>query len=442
MKQSLSMPTLAIEVEEVITSYTSPENGSNPLWNAGSPLLIRLKDKVFVSIPETGEGIPSMCNTRWQLWQRDDTGWSLQQSELEYREREPCPLAYRGEGRLVLSVNPSVDATVSKTEFMGEPTPTMQYCSPHLLEFDEADPKHPPYAWMPRWDGPAQLKDHSYRGLAVDPEKGALLIFNKDRAKLEYVWSFLDKTGRWSSQGRVSTPINSCYPVLCLRDRSAHAVTVGDIIEPFQEWLDFKREHQKHRFFFVFRRIFYTWTPDISREAFAPPLEVDSVEDTAGHIWNLDMWLDPSGRAHLLCRKQNIASTLMRDRFFPGKPIIVSLEYYLLEKGRVINQSTLIEAEDKAVNETPIWGRFHSSPDGNLYVVAGFMQNGSCWNRICCLNSDGKPSDFVTIPLQYPFCRFFTATERGGSSPSQVLDLHGEGKEKGILRYARVHLGK
>ena len=34
--------------------------------------------------------------------------------------------------------------------------------------------------------------------------------------------------------------------------------------------------------------------------------------------------------------------------------------------------------------------------------------------------------------------RFFTATERGGSLPSNTVDLFGVGREETVLRYARV----
>jgi hypothetical protein len=35
---------------------------------------------------------------------------------------------------------------------------------------------------------------------------------------------------------------------------------------------------------------------------------------------------------------------------------------------------------------------------------------------------------------------FFTATERGGSPPSDQLDLLGTGPNPTTLRYARIHL--
>jgi len=440
-------PSVTVEAEETITSYVDPRNGSGPLWNAGSPMLVRNGDDVFVSISETGPPSPPMTNTRWQLWQRGRSGWELQWSAVEYREREPCPLAQYGCGRLFLSVNPSIDATDATTEFMGGPVPEMQYCAPHLLEFDAADPKRRPSAWMPRWPNPTTLKDHSYRGIAVDPAEGELFVFNKTRENMDYAWSFLDASGRWSSYGRSATPINACYPLLALRARAAHAVTIGDIIEPVKEWLDYKLVHQKRRFFFVFRRVFYTWTPDIAREQFAPPIEVDTVDDTAGHMWNLDLWLDASGRAHLLNSKRTIASELMRDRFFPGQPIVDSLEYCVVDKGEAVKRSTLARSVEGEPGDRPTWARFHATPEGRLYVIAHFRRETpegepASENRICAVSAQGEPGQQARVPLREAFTRFFTATERGGSDPSRVVDVYGCGEDRESLRYARLRIAE
>ena len=46
----------------------------------------------------------------------------------------------------------------------------------------------------------------------------------------------------------------------------------------------------------------------------------------------------------------------------------------------------------------------------------------------------------VRLDLKEPFLTFFTATERGGSPPSDRLDLFGVGRDPNILRSARVRL--
>jgi hypothetical protein len=44
------------------------------------------------------------------------------------------------------------------------------------------------------------------------------------------------------------------------------------------------------------------------------------------------------------------------------------------------------------------------------------------------------------LPLKTPLSTFFTAAERGGSRPSNILDLLGTGSDGQSLRYARVRL--
>ena len=53
-----------VEVEEVVTSYTPANNGAGPLWCYGSTVIARQGGDVFLSVIETGEDIPPLCNTR------------------------------------------------------------------------------------------------------------------------------------------------------------------------------------------------------------------------------------------------------------------------------------------------------------------------------------------------------------------------------------------
>ncbi len=67
--------------------------------------------------------------------------------------------------------------------------------------------------------------------------------------------------------------------------------------------------------------------------------------------------------------------------------------------------------------------------------AAGPMEN---WVIRVLPGNDGEKS--VRLVLEVPFTTFFTATERGGSRPSDVLDLFGTGKDSATLRYARIRL--
>jgi hypothetical protein len=428
------LPELVVETEEVVSTYVSPDNGAGPLWCYGAPLLVRWGDNVFVSVSETGEGVPKLCNTRWQLFRRDKSGWHIAQTPEGFREREPCPLVAFSDGRLFISVNPSVSP------------PGTQYgpCDPHLLEFSAKNVEQPPKPLWPVWNGETRFTDHSYRGIASDGERGEILLLNIHSQTGEQHWSFLDRDGKWTRQGNIRFPIRACYPQVALRNRAAHVLAIGDIVEPNAEWRAYKREKTGREWDYVFRRLFYTWTPDITATDFAEPLEMENVDSTGGHIRNLDLWLGPRELAHVLYLKMPIQSALIRDRFFPKMKIVMSLQYALLKNGRVVSRATLVKGGEGESGEIPGDAKFHATKDGRLFVIyycSGRDTNGKpiSENRILQVlpETDAKP---VSIPLKNPFTTFFTATERGGSPPSNTIDLFGIGHQPNTLRYARVRL--
>ena len=428
-------PKPVVEVEESIATCSSPDNGAGPLWCYGAPLLVRVGGDVFASVMETGKDVQPLCNTRWRLFRRTDGGWKLAQSEAAFREREPCPIAALADGSVFLSVNPSTQP------------PGTKYgpCDPHLLRFSAKDAERAGEAIRPIWAPGFKFTDHSYRGFGADGPSGELLALNIDSPTGRYFWSFRDQSGAWSRNGTIAFPIRACYPEVALRERSAHVLAIGDIVEPVKEWREYKFDKTQRTWDYVFRRLFYTWTPDITRADFAVPLEIDSVDSTAGHISNLDLWLDRDGAAHLLYLKTTIASGLIRDRFFPGKPIVTSLEYVVLKAGQVVERRALLRGGEGAGSETPGHARLHATGDGRLFAVY-FCQGRTAEgkpvseNRILQILPPREDVRPATISLQEPFRSFFTATERGGSKPSPILDLFGTGRDGSVLRYARVAL--
>ena len=131
----------------------------------------------------------------------------------------------------------------------------------------------------------------------------------------------------------------------------------------------------------------------------------------------------------------------MLFRSFPDVPITFSLEYIVIEAGKVIKRKTLLKGGEGTSTEIPGYGRFHVSNDGRLFVVyycSGKDSNGNSIseNRLIQVDGDSKP---VLIPLKKPFGMFFTAIQRGGSKQSDVIDLYGPGIGTEI-RYARVKM--
>jgi len=422
-----------VEVEEVVTSHTPANNGAGPLWCYGSTVIARQGGEVFLSIIETGKDVPPLCNTRWQLWHRSADGWKLEQTEQEYRQREPCPLAVFQEGPVFLSANPSTEPAGTK----------YGPCRPLVLEFDPANPSAPPKTHAPAWADGIYFTDHSYRGFAADGANGELLFLNINAKTSEQFVSYRDGSGQWLEKGTITFPIRACYPQVALRDGSAHVMAIGDIIEPVEEWRKLKYEKLKSDWDYVFRRLFYTYTDNIRTAGFCTPIEIDTVENTCGHIRNLDLYIDETGAAHLLYTKQPHQYEFIRDKYFPGEAMTVSLEYVIIKDGKIISRLTLAEKPAGQAGFEPSFGRFHIDSKGEIYVIAagtsiekGQRTYGNFLGRIT--NSKDK-TKFELIEMKHPFGNFFTNTPRGGSKPSDIIDIFGTADDAPNLRYARIH---
>ena len=422
------------EVEEVVTRYTGANNGAGPLWCYGSTVIARQGDDVYVSIIETGKDVPLLCNTRWQLWRRSGGKWRIEQSEKDFRQREPCPIAVFEKGPVLLSANPSTEP------------PGVKYgrCRPVVLQFDEAEPARSPQELSPAWADGAHFTDHSYRGFAADGPNGELLLLNIHAGTGEQYVSHCDAAGEWHQKGKIKFPIRSCYPQVALRAGAAHVMAIGDIVEPVEEWRKLKFEKLKNNWDYVFRRLFYTWTPNINDANFAVPIEIDTVEETCGHISNLDLYIDETGAAHLLYLKRPYQYAFIRDKYFPGGDMTAQLEYVVVKAGKVVSRRTLTETSPDSQAIELSFGRFHISGDGGLYVIvsgtggkAGARTFGNYVGRII---ASSTRIDLVRVALEHPFGNFFTNTVRGGSAPSDTIDLFGIADDNPNLRYARIRL--
>jgi len=423
-----------VEIEEVVTRYAPADNGAGPLWCYGSPLIVRRGDEVFLSAIETGENVPPLLNTRWQLWRRSSGGWKLEQHEQEYRQREPCPIAVSGKGAIFLSVNPSAEPAGA----------THGRCEPQVLEFDPNGLGKPPRVHTPVWADATYFTEHSYRGLAADGATGELLLLNINAKSSDQFVSCCDGKGAWQAKGTIRFPVRSCYPQVALRNGAAHVLAIGDIVEPIEEWKTLKYERLKREWDYVFRRLFYACAPDIRHAGFSAPIEIDTVEETCGHISNLDLHIDRDGTAHLLYIKRPFQYVFIRDKYFPGRTIQVSLEHVVVKDGQICSRNTLTQITEGGDGLEPGYARFHVDAGGRLYVVlAGTAPEGDrrrFANFVGRVGADGGPPTFQRIDMKHPFRTFFTNTVRGGSLPSDTIDLFGVADDDPNLRYARLRL--
>ncbi|MDT8303271.1 MAG: hypothetical protein RQ760_17460 [Sedimentisphaerales bacterium] len=424
----------AVEIEEIVTRYAPANNGAGPMWCYGSTVIARQNRDVYLSTIETGRDVPLLCNTRWQLWHRTSDGWKLEQTEKAYRQREPCPIGIFQEGSVFLSVNPSTEPAGIK----------YGPCKPLVLEFNPDNLSGNITIHTPAWADGTYFTDHSYRGFAADGVNGELLLLNINAKTSEQFVSYRDSNGRWHQKGTIKFPIRSCYPQVSLRDGSAHVMAIGDIVEPVEEWRKLKFEKTNRKWDYVFRRLFYTYTNNIRTTGFAEPVEIDTAEETGGYIRNLDMHIDATGAAHLLYTKQPHQYDFIRDKYFPGQAMTTSLEYVVVKNGKVVMKKTLARSSQDSNGFRPSFARFHISSGGKIHVIAAGtdFENGkrTFGNYIGLIPAGtGKPV-FKRVELKHPFGNFFTNTPRGGSKPSDVIDIFGIADDNPNLRYARVRV--
>ena len=467
-------PKIEVEAEEVVYKYVNPNNGSGPFWCRGSPILVRNNEDVFVSGIETinqyqpvkDKPFSAINNLRWMLYKRESSGWKLQQADEKDRTREPSPIGILSDGRLMMSVNPTLDKDPNKEGTSNQP---------QILEFSANDPKAPYKTLLPEWQGNPAFTEHSYRTFSVDRVNNEFILI-QNISSLHAEWAFRHRTGNWYTGQlqwlpRLNDPIapyndknlRLVYPVVVLRDKEVHfcgnaAINQWSRIHNMEDAKKFGIEDIQGLGGRIagmrFRRIYYTWTPDITKNGFTPFLEIANSYENGESIRVEDMWVDPGGVVHLLWHKNPIYKEI-RDKNFPDLKRIWSINYVQIKKGEIILKRVLLETGD-GVKVTPFNDlledysisqcRFHILPDNRLFVIfhiSGKNKAGESTgeNRIMEVYSNGSASMSATIPMKHPMSVFFTATPRGGSLPSKIIDLVGSSDDvRGQVQYAKIKM--
>ncbi len=441
--QALSTPQPIVEVEEDVYSFEPADNGAGPMWTHGNTCIVRVGENLYASgLEKISDAVP-LNNVRWLLFRRGTEGWE-QVAVGPGRTREPCPLICFQDDRLFLSDNPTL-------------TPTDQYSGParpEVLLFSASDPEAGYQTLLPVWDDDPPFTEHSYRSFAADSENKELILF-QNIGYTHAEWSFRDREDRWSAQGKLKwpwgseypkpQPIRVCYPNIAIKARAVYFCGVSDIVEPYPEWRQHKKEITGRDWDYDFRRLFFTWSDDITTGQFHDWIEISSRDKTGGWIFPCDLWVAPDGDVHLLWSERAIDERL-RDKFFPDEKQIFSLNYAVVRKGQVVLRRSLHRGGEGASSEIPGNGRFRRTKGGRLlvfYYVHGTSADGTAVseNRVLEIYPDGQQSAPATVDLKHPFTSFYTATWRAGSAPSNVLDIYGQRAGKGhTISYARVRI--
>jgi hypothetical protein len=433
-----------VEAEEVVYQFLPADNGAGPMWCGGSSSIVRVGKEVFASGLETVPEWKPLNNCRWMLFERTKQGWEKKFTDKEGRTREPSPMATFHNGRFFLSANPTL---TSPDKYDGP-------ARPEIIQFKKSVEKLKYKKLLPVWSGNPPFSEHSYRSLAADGKLGELILF-QNIGYTHAEWTFLDSKGKWSAQGKLEwpfgadyeepEPIRVCYPNVMLKERAVYFCGVSDIVEPKKEWRKFKREITGKEWDYDFRKLFFTWSDDITSGKFHPWIEVASREETCGWIFPSDLWAAPDGSVHILWTERALDERL-REKFFPDAKQSHALNYAVIRDGEVRLRRTLAVAEEGGSELRPGPGRFHITPENRLFVIyfiEGTHASGKSVseNRLLEITEGGIPGTSVALPLKQPFSSFFTTTVRAGSEPSEVVDMLGvpEGS-KNTISYARIRL--
>ncbi len=433
--------TVKVEAEEPVYTFEPANNGASPMWTHGNTCIVRYKNKVFASGLETLKDVKPLNNTRWMLFERDKKGWKMLLKDPKDRTREPSPMGIMQDGRLFLTVNP----TLTKPGAYNGPS------EPQILQFDAKHPSTQYKVLKPVWEGNPPFTEHSYRSFAVDGQAGEMILF-QNIGYTHAEWSFMDKNGKWIAQGKLKWPpgdyetplehgaIRVCYPAVQLKDRKVYFLGVSDIMEPNKVWRDYKFKLTNRKWDYDFRRLFYTWSEDITTGKFENWVEISSRDKTGGNIFPADLWEAPDGLVYVLWYERALDERLWKE-FFPDEKQSESLNFAIIKDGEVIFRKPVMTGSPGEV--VPGKGRFQVTKDNRLFVfyyVHGGPGNIK-ENRMVeiSLTGDHALSKPVKINVKRPLNSFYTANVRAGSAPSSILDVYGK-DEKNEMRYIRVRI--
>jgi hypothetical protein len=440
-----------IEVEEDVYTFKPANNVPEPFWDYGSTNVVRLGSDVFASGLETLKDVPPRNNARCVIWRRGDKSWSVVRRDTAERTREPCPIAVLpAEGRVVMSINPAVG---SPSKSGGSNT------SPGIISISAADPSASEITMHPAWNasgGAPIFNEYSYRSLAADASSDELLLIQHVANRNDYaLWTFRDKQGGWSANGRLEWPVVAqynhgkplriSYPNVAIRGTTIHFVGVSDVVEPNEEWHKYRKALTGQDWDYAFRHLYYTWSKNIASGTFERWIELSGREDTDGRITPGDLWVASDGAAHIVWVESAIEQPKLRDKFFPDRRQRYELNYAIVRNGAVVLRKTLAAVDEGDVGWAPRWAKLHATPDNRLFVVFYVESTGrrpqQMENRLLEILADGSATPTVRLPLTQALGIFVTANERSGSKPSRFLDLLGMSAYNATaVRYARVKL--
>lgn len=458
---------ITCEAEEKLASFQMPGNNTFPLWCYGAPTIVRYQDDLYATLPDVAPDTPPLCNTRLQVFRKhQNEPWQRIFVNPTFNQREPCPIASLGDGRIIVSINTAI------TPFRGNEKELMWNCEPGLLCFDQGDAPYPELL-KPRWDVDWPFTDHSYRGISADAARHEMFIMNiegyrwKPGPEGRYHWAFWDEKGHWAQNGRLDFPLRCCYPCISLKDRRVNIVAISDVDEPNPTWMAYKRDYAGIPWDYDFRKLYFAYAADIAEGGFEHPVLVENCDNTAGHIKHTDLYVDDDNVAYVVYIARNISRPFMRDKFWPGEVLTAELKVARIKEGKILSKQVIARCTEdpqgalwtlgapigekhtgdsfRTNDRAPNYAAFHAASDGRLFLffnLGGFDAAGQDLSTNYLQEiTPGRAKSPVEVAMQDPMKIFFTTPQRNGSTRSSVMDIFGLSlRYPDQINYARIKI--
>ena len=373
--------------------------------------LLRVGDRVFFSTAQRLTDREGMCNVYPMLYEkRGDEGWKLVWSDENAYQMDAGHLLYPGNDRLVMTLNPP------KARYPKEQRTFLVPCTPVAYLFDISDGvKLIDIREIP-WDKPDYpFRSHSYRSSCVDIVNGNLFFTNIHYPEEKHVYALTNAGLQPVRAGALEFPERGCYHNIAMKNGELYLFAMQDIVEPNEEWYRYKRQRYDENnmgFDYVFRTVYLNYSPDLTKEELRPSVEICSMADTCGTIDNLDCRYAANGDMVFMAHERNVSGEYIRDRFFPGVPMVSELCLYRLFGGEVKERVVIDRAEEGGEWNLSYNGFIHTAANGELYFV---------WARVKPAENGLSRMAFFIKKIDEPRQKPYKILERTGKFSYRVF---------------------
>ena len=114
--------------------------------------------------------------------------------------------------------------------------------------------------------------------------------------------------------------------------------------------------------------------------------------------------------------------TAVRNRFFAGAPLTVSIEHCVVRDHQVLGRQTILAGGEEAGKEFPAYAPFHANAEGKLFVLASVATKSSGGkaafdNRLNRIMPEMRQGDNTKLNMRFPFANLKRLPIRASPAP-------------------------